>query len=379
MNSSLAGGNRNDHGSGWLFVAFAFNESHHLMLWLIRSVWAIFGMVLDGDSSARGVACSLGHAQPPGTAYHQHIWTTYNCKEECVPITEACQDFKRYLRGSFRTDFHASEENAMIDSNESCVRLWLDFKRNSGQDRAQDTVTNGPTTHQNFIPMAINLLPLLRTLDEKWSIVQRDTGQQHDWDELLSLLSQIHAGFACYGMNSSKEAVVELWFDIWALQCLHFNSVKRAGEGQIACIGLAVDDTFLENVVPESFDDYIPYFKYFQQSYPERQVLICGPQGSRFAISTELLELVKRDTLTLYHCFEDTRGFNQWANDRVSRHIIPQRSSKHRDHHDETKWDWCRLKDCVDEEALFWKPSWWEHGCLIIDSGVRRREGPMTT
>lgn len=52
---------------------------------------------------------------------------------------------------------------------------------------------------------------------------------------------------------------------------------------------------------------------------------------------------------------------------------------QYRDHHDETKWDWCRLKDCMDEEAQFGEPSWWEHGCLSFDLGVRRREAPMTT
>lgn len=55
---------------------------------------------------------------------------------------------------------------------------------------------------------------LWMSLWERWYQAQRKE-LPHYWDQLYDLLRQVDAGTVCCGMQVSRYAVVQFWFDIW--------------------------------------------------------------------------------------------------------------------------------------------------------------------
>ncbi|XP_006457227.1 hypothetical protein AGABI2DRAFT_123095 [Agaricus bisporus var. bisporus H97] len=219
--------------------------------------------------------------------------------------------FVDFLRDPARSKkFHISKENAVIDFDESCLRLWLDFKGPGPRyrDRWSEYVSqfhsesNQPadvlsTFNSELLTKIFSCV--LKSLRDRWSIVQQE-GQKYHWDKLLELLCQIDAGTAHSSYYFHQHWFIDLWFNIWKahrkeltsrgiareiqLQDLRLDSLETE-EGQIV-VSIIISGLTLPRTLGTRFprNECTLYFKYFQNCYPELPVLICGLPGSRYGM-----------------------------------------------------------------------------------------------
>ncbi|KAF7782954.1 hypothetical protein Agabi119p4_2330 [Agaricus bisporus var. burnettii] len=254
--------------------------------------------------------------------------------------------FVDFLRDPARSKkFHTSKENAVIDFNESCIRLWLDFKRKSVPGPSSEYWNRwskyASQFHSESHPTKFNLLLfnlshdcVFKSVEDRWSIVQRE-GLKYHWDKLLEILCQIDADSAHDGFN--QKLFVNLWFDIWKAHREELTSRGDAREIQLQDLRLESLETFQGKIVTriiihgkcsygnlgsEPTGDRTLYLKYLQKCYPELPVLICGLPGSRYgmfkfkiteddrtnmppgAIADSIRKSIIRNVpATIYHCF----------------------------------------------------------------------------